>query len=88
MEKMCKIRKEYGSFKEAVRYYAALGCSRSLTARQLNLDRGTLRRWIKKYNLNHLFKPRSEMVFECRRGNENKDANGRFCAEKSLQNTG
>lgn len=71
MSKLQGIRKEYGSFRKAIEYYAGMGCSRTLTAHQLDLDRGTLRGLLKHHNLDGLFKPRTQMVPECRTGNPN-----------------
>lgn len=85
-----RIRKEYGSFRAAVEHYAGMGCSRTLTAKQLEIDRGAMRKLVMHYDLDGLFKPRKEMVPECRRGNPDRGKDGRFvcgAAEKPLQNS-
>lgn len=69
MTKLQEIRQEYGSFRNAVKHYADMGCSRKLTAEYLNINRMTLHSKIKQYDLNDLFRPLHKMAQQCRAGN-------------------
>jgi len=66
MTKTQEIRKEYGSFKAAVKHYAGIGCSRVLAAEYLGISLPYFRDLLKRHNLNGEFKPQKEMLRECR----------------------
>jgi hypothetical protein len=64
---LTQVRSEYGSFREAVQHYAAMGCSRRMTARYLGFDRTHFRQLVRRFDLDGLFpQSRSEMLPECR----------------------
>lgn len=67
MTKIQQVRREFGdSFQNVVRGFAEDGISQRLTAASLGMTRTTLVYHCRRFDLLHLFKPRSQQAAICR----------------------
>lgn len=64
---LAEVKREYGSFRAAVEHYAGMGCSITMAAKCVGMNRANFRRHVKRFGLKYLFpQDRKEMLPECR----------------------